>query len=82
MPQLLEPRQFLRAATIEGARILKLDGELGSLSSGKEASFIAFDLNSPNLTIPARILSAPSSTVPVTGRYRRRFWGGGERQIK
>lgn len=54
----LEPRQFLKAATIEGARILKLERELGSLSSSKEASFIAFDLNSPNLKFQQDPISA------------------------
>jgi cytosine/adenosine deaminase-related metal-dependent hydrolase len=54
----LEPRHFLKAATIEGARIVKLDHELGSLSPGKEASFIAFDLNSPNLKYQLDPISA------------------------
>ncbi len=54
----LEPRHFLKAATIEGARILQLDHELGSLSPGKEASFIAFDLDSPNLRYQQDPISA------------------------
>jgi cytosine/adenosine deaminase-related metal-dependent hydrolase len=48
-PTVLNTTEILQAATIQGARMLKLDEHLGSLSPGKDASFIVFDLNSPNL---------------------------------
>jgi cytosine/adenosine deaminase-related metal-dependent hydrolase len=48
-PTAIDTRDVLRAATIEGARALRLDHELGSLAPGKEASFIAFNLDGPHL---------------------------------
>jgi cytosine/adenosine deaminase-related metal-dependent hydrolase len=48
-PTAIATRDILRAATIEGARALRLDHELGSLTPGKQASFAAFDLDRPHL---------------------------------
>jgi cytosine/adenosine deaminase-related metal-dependent hydrolase len=49
-PTAIDTLTILKAATITGAQALKLDHKIGSLSPGKEASFITFDLKSPNLT--------------------------------
>lgn len=54
----LEPRQFLMAATIHGAQLLHLDRDLGSLLPGKEASFIVFNLNTANLKYHQDVISA------------------------
>ncbi len=45
----VDPRALVASATIEGARILGLDDELGSLVPGKEASIVVLDAQSPNL---------------------------------
>ncbi len=48
-PTAVEARTVLKAATIEGARALRIDAVLGSLKPGKEASFLVFDLEDPHL---------------------------------
>lgn len=48
-PTAIDHRDLLKAATIQGARALKLDTSLGSLAPGKEASFLVFDLERPHL---------------------------------
>jgi cytosine/adenosine deaminase-related metal-dependent hydrolase len=48
-PASIDHRALLKSATIIGARALRLDDRLGSLTPGKDASFVVFDLTSPNL---------------------------------
>lgn len=48
-PTAVVARDVLSAATIEGARILGIDEDLGSLSVGKEATLVALNLDSDNL---------------------------------
>jgi cytosine/adenosine deaminase-related metal-dependent hydrolase len=57
-PATIDARLILKAATIEGARALRLDRELGSLAPGKEATFLAIDLASPNLAYQQDPISA------------------------
>lgn len=42
--------QFIRMATLDGAKALRLDGEIGSLEAGKKADIIAVDLTGSHQT--------------------------------
>jgi 5-methylthioadenosine/S-adenosylhomocysteine deaminase len=48
-PTSMPAQTLLRMATIEGARALNLDREIGSLEVGKRADMIRVGLNTPNL---------------------------------
>jgi cytosine/adenosine deaminase-related metal-dependent hydrolase len=75
-PTAVEHFAILRAATVEGARALKLDRVVGSLAPGKEASFLVFDLERPHLryqhdpisAIVHRASPADIATIYVRGR--------------
>lgn len=45
----LPPARVLRMATIDGAKALSLDGEIGSIEVGKRADLILVDLRKPHL---------------------------------
>ena len=47
-PFMVPAQQALRMATIEGAKALLWDDEIGSLEVGKKADIILFDLNTPD----------------------------------
>jgi 5-methylthioadenosine/S-adenosylhomocysteine deaminase len=49
-PTVMDARTVLRMATIEGARVLGLDGVTGSLEKGKRADVIVVDTDKPHLT--------------------------------
>jgi 5-methylthioadenosine/S-adenosylhomocysteine deaminase len=49
-PTAMDAGTVLRMATIEGARALGLDREIGSLEVGKQADMIIIDTNRPHLT--------------------------------
>ena len=48
-PTVMDARTVLRMATIEGARVLGLEKEIGSIEIGKKADIIFLDLNRPHL---------------------------------
>jgi len=70
-PDVFLARQALRAATIEGAKLLMWDDEIGSLEIGKKADFVLFDLDHIEWTpfydpLQALVFSASSASVLET----------------
>jgi len=57
-PACIDFSLIFKAATINGAKALKLDQSLGSLAPGKEASFMVLDLESLNFKYAHDLLSA------------------------
>jgi 5-methylthioadenosine/S-adenosylhomocysteine deaminase len=45
----LHQRDMLRLATIDGARVWRLDDQIGTLTPGKQADIAVIDLRSPHL---------------------------------
>lgn len=73
-PTAIDHHAILQAATIEGARALKLDSLVGSLAPGKEASFLVFDLERPHLHYlhnPISALVHRASAADVVAIYVR-----------
>jgi 5-methylthioadenosine/S-adenosylhomocysteine deaminase len=70
-PEVLPAARVLRMATIDGARALGLDQEIGSIETGKRADLIVVDLNqlhsipSPDV-VSALVYSAQASDVRTT----------------
>jgi 5-methylthioadenosine/S-adenosylhomocysteine deaminase len=70
-PDVFVARQALRAATIEGAKALLWDDEIGSLEIGKKADFVLFDLDHVEWTpfydpLQALVFSASSASIAET----------------
>ena len=61
-PTMMTAAKTLEMATIDGARVLDADNEIGSLVPGKKADLIVLDLNQPHLTplynIPSHLVYA------------------------
>src|SRR3954468_5571460 len=81
-PRLLETRDVLRYATINGAKDLRLDQKTGSLTPGKEADIVILDATSINVAplnqVPGAVVSLMDrtnvETVIVAGKVRK--WKG------
>jgi cytosine/adenosine deaminase-related metal-dependent hydrolase len=81
-PSLLTTRDVLRYATMNGAKALRLDGKVGSLTPGKEADIIILDATAINVaplnSVPGAVVSLMDrtnvETVIVAGKVRK--WRG------
>ncbi len=81
-PALLNTRDVLRFATMNGAKALRLDGKVGSLTPGKEADIIILDAEAINVAplnhVPGAVVSLMErsnvETVIVAGKVRK--WKG------
>lgn len=70
-PNMIGARKALRMATIDGAKALLWDDEIGSLEKGKKADFILFNLDHIEWTpyhdpLQALVWSATSATIDQT----------------
>ena len=82
LPRLLNVRDVLRYATINGAKHLRLDGKTGSLKPQKEADIIILDANHLNVFpvnhVPGAVVQMMDrsnvETVIVAGKVRK--WKG------
>jgi 5-methylthioadenosine/S-adenosylhomocysteine deaminase len=81
-PALLTTRDVLRYATMNGAKALRLDKKVGSLTPGKEADIIVLDATALNVAplnhVPGAVVSLMDrtnvETVIVAGKVRK--WKG------
>ncbi|MGB8435136.1 MAG: amidohydrolase family protein [Burkholderiales bacterium] len=82
LPPLLTTRDVLRYGTINGAKALRLDGKVGTLTPGKEADIIILDATKINVAplnnVPGAVVSLMDrtnvETVIVAGKIRK--WKG------
>ena len=82
LPALLTTRDVLRFATVQGAKGLRLERKIGSLTPGKEADIIILDAEAINVAplnvVPGAVVSLMErtnvETVIVAGKVRK--WKG------
>ena len=82
IPPLLTTRDVLRYATINGAKALRLENKVGTLTPGKEADIIVLDATALNVAplnhVPGAVVSLMDrtnvETVIVAGKVRK--WRG------
>ena len=81
-PKLLNTRDVIRYATVNGAKDLRLDRKVGSLTPGKEADILILDATAINVAplnhVPGAVVSLMErtnvETVIVAGKVRK--WKG------
>lgn len=81
-PDAVGARQALRMATIDGAKALLWDDEIGSLEPGKKADFILFDTSHVEWTpfhdpLQTLVYSASSATIAETWVAGRALYANG-----
>jgi 5-methylthioadenosine/S-adenosylhomocysteine deaminase len=81
-PDQIGAREALRMATIDGARALLWDDEIGSLEPGKRADFVLFDLDHAEWTpfddpLQALVWSASPASIAETWVDGRRLYADG-----
>ncbi|MBR6358683.1 MAG: amidohydrolase family protein [Lachnospiraceae bacterium] len=59
-PQCVSAREGIRIATVNGARALGLENEIGTIEAGKKADIAILDLNSPSLVPQNNLIAALS----------------------
>jgi 5-methylthioadenosine/S-adenosylhomocysteine deaminase len=73
-PTIMPAWEVMRMATIEGARAIGLDDEIGSLEAGKQADLILVDLTAPNLS--------PVLTDPIRNIIPNLVYAGSGHEVK
>ncbi len=71
---LLTAREMLKMITLDGARALRLESEIGSLEVGKQADVIAIDLKGVEDPETAIIFSSSRSDVLFTMVAGKMLW--------
>ncbi len=82
LPKLLTSRDVIHYATVEGARHLRLERKVGTLTPGKEADIVLLDANAINAAplnhVPGAVVTLMDrsnvDTVMVAGKVRK--WRG------
>lgn len=78
--QPISSRELVRMATIEGAKALGLEHEIGSLEAGKAADLVAIDISGPGYSNTPDV--ATLLIYSGSGRDVRQVWVAGERLVR
>ena len=78
--QPVSSRELVRMATIEGAKALGLDHEIGSLEVGKAADLVAIDISGPGYSNTPDL--ATLLVYSGSGRDTRHVWVAGEPLVR